>query len=304
MLPPMEEIQRNVHAALAEDLGPGFVPGDAGTKQDLTARLIPADSQSRARVITREDAILAGRAWFDACFHLLDTRVRLHWHAQDGDAVRAGQPLCEIQGPARILLTAERPGLNFLQTLSGVATQTRRHVERVAGTRARIYDTRKTLPGLRLALKYAVRCGGGENQRIGLYDGILIKENHIAAAGGIAPALDAAHKLAARQNGGHPPGSGPVSVQIEVENLEQLAEALDAGARLILLDNFTLAQMREAVALTAGRAQLEASGGIHLDNLRQIAETGVDRISIGALTKHVQAVDLSMRFLQEGPAAF
>lgn len=268
----------NVRAALAEDLG------EVG---DLTAQLIPADKRARARVITREDAVLAGRPWFDACFHALDTGVRITWHTADGDTIEAGQTLCEIEGNARTLLSAERPALNFLQTLSGVATLTRRYVEAIAGTRARIYDTRKTLPGLRLAQKYAVRCGGGANHRTGLFDGILIKENHIAAAGGVRPALEAAHRLA-------PPG---VFVQIEVETLAQLEEALTCGARLILLDNFDLAGMREAVALTAGRAELEASGGVNLETVRAIAETGVDRISVGALTKHVRAVDLSMRIV-------
>jgi nicotinate-nucleotide pyrophosphorylase (carboxylating) len=207
-----------------------------------------------------------------------------------------------VAGPARALLTAERPALNFLQTLSGVATETRRYVQVVAGTRAKIYDTRKTLPGLRLALKYAVQCGGGENQRLGLFDGILIKENHIAAAGGIRPALLAAQALVrqiqARRSPAAPAPTQEIPVQIEVESLEQLQEALAAGARLILLDNFSLEALGQAVTLTAGRAQLEASGGIHLGNLRQVAETGVDRISIGALTKHVRAVDLSMRFLK------
>jgi len=270
-------LQSNVRTALEEDIASG----------DLTAQLIPADAQARARVISREDAMLCGVAWFNACFETLDANVIIHWNAGDGDAISAGQILCDIAGPARALLSAERPALNFLQTLSGVATETRRYVAAIAGTRARIYDTRKTLPGLRLALKYAVKCGGGENQRIGLYDGILIKENHIAAAGGIAPALLAAVKLAN-------PG---VSVQIEVENLVQLKAALDAGAKLILLDNFDLAGMREAVRLTAGRAALEASGGISLDSVREIAETGVDRISVGNLTKSVRALDLSMRFI-------
>lgn len=276
-LPAESVIQANVRAALEEDVGSG----------DLTAKLIPVGTQARARVITREDAVLCGTAWFDKCFRQVDPSTRITWQAADADRVKAGQTLCAIEGPARALLTAERPALNFLQTLSGVATETRRHVDAIAGTRARIYDTRKTLPGLRLALKYAVRCGGGENQRIGLYDGILIKENHIAAAGGIRPALEAAYKLA---------GTG-ATVQIEVETLDQLEEALAADARLILLDNFTPERMRQAMALTAGRAQLEASGGIDLDHLREIAETGVDRISIGALTKHVRAVDLSMRFV-------
>jgi nicotinate-nucleotide pyrophosphorylase (carboxylating) len=278
MTKPLETaIQANIRGALDEDVGAG----------DLTAQLIGAETQAHARVISREDAVLCGTAWFNGCFMAIDAQIRISWHAGDGDAVSAGQTLCEIDGPARALLTAERPALNFLQTLSGVATETRRFVDAIAGTRARIYDTRKTLPGLRLALKYAVKCGGGENQRIGLYDGILIKENHIAAAGGIAPALAAAFKLTS-------PG---VSVQIEVENLTQLEQALTAGARLILLDNFDLAGMRAAVELTAGSAALEASGGITLETVRTIAETGVDRISVGNLTKSVRALDLSMRFV-------
>lgn len=275
-------IQANVRAALEEDIATG----------DLTAQLIPADADARARVISREHAVLCGTAWFDACFAALDANTKIVWLARDGDAVTAGQTLCEISGPARTLLSAERPALNFLQTLSGVATETRRYVDVIAGTRAKIYDTRKTLPGLRLALKYAVKCGGGENQRIGLYDGILIKENHIAAAGGIAPALAAAFSLAgSRMN------SSSVTIQIEVENLAQLNQALAAGARLILLDNFDLAGMCEAVKLTAGRAALEASGGVDLNTVRAIAETGVDRISVGNLTKSVRALDLSMRFI-------
>jgi nicotinate-nucleotide pyrophosphorylase (carboxylating) len=270
-------IQTQVRAALEEDIGGG----------DLTARLIPETAIGQARVITREDAVLCGTAWFDACFHALDPEAKLVWRASDGARVVAGQTLCEISGKARALLTGERPALNFLQTLSAVATETRGFVDAIAGTRAKIYDTRKTLPGLRLALKYAVKCGGGENQRIGLYDGILIKENHIAAAGSIGAALAEAFKLAA-------PG---VTVQIEVENLEQLEQALEAGAKLILLDNFGLDGMREAVRRTAGRAALEASGGISLETVRAIAETGVDRISVGGLTKSVRAVDLSMRFV-------
>jgi nicotinate-nucleotide pyrophosphorylase (carboxylating) len=270
------QIAHDVAYALAEDVGDG----------DLTAQLIPAGARAHARVITREDAVLCGRPWFDATFQAVNAGISLHWQAAEGERIQAGQTLVTIEGPARALLTAERPALNFLQTLSGVATATRRHVDAIAGSRAKIYDTRKTLPGLRVALKYAVKCGGGENQRMGLFDGILIKENHIAAAGGIRPALIAAAKLA---------GPG-VSIQIEVENLAELREALDAGASLILLDNFDLTALREAVRLTAGRAQLEASGGIDLASLRAIADTGVDRISIGALTKHVRAVDLSMRF--------
>jgi nicotinate-nucleotide pyrophosphorylase (carboxylating) len=272
-----EAIAANVGAALAEDLGAG----------DLTAELIPAEAVARARVVTREDAVLCGTAWFDACCRALDADARIHWLARDGDRVMAGAVLCELCGNARALLSAERPALNFLQTLSGVATETRRHVDAIAGTRARVLDTRKTLPGLRRALKYAVKCGGGDNQRMGLYDGILIKENHIAAAGGIGPALRRAFELA-------PAGA---TVQIEVENLTQLEEALAAGARAILLDNFDLAGLRAAVAVNAGRAELEASGGVDLTGLRAIAETGVDRVSIGALTKSVRAIDLSMRFL-------
>ncbi|MGQ9685594.1 MAG: carboxylating nicotinate-nucleotide diphosphorylase [Thiobacillaceae bacterium] len=280
MLNLAPSIEANVRAALAEDLG---------SRGDLTAQLLPPGQSARARVITREDAILAGRPWFDACFLALDPQAQIHWHAQDGDRIHAGQTLCEIAGNARALLSAERAALNFLQTLSAVATETRRYVAAVSDTRARIYDTRKTLPGLRVAEKYAVRCGGGENHRMGLFDGILIKENHIAAAGGIRPALEAAFRLASEE----------VFVQIEVESLAQLEESLGCGARLVLLDNFDLQTMREAVRLTAGRAILEASGGVNLDSVRAIAQTGVDRISVGSLTKHVRAVDLSMRLVRD-----
>ncbi len=268
-------LHANVRAALDEDVGTG----------DVTAQLIAADTPGRARVIAREDAVLCGSAWFEACFRALDANVEVSWHAADGERIQAGQSVCELAGQARALLTAERPALNFLQTLSAVATQTRRYVDAVAGTGAKIHDTRKTLPGLRLAQKYAVKCGGGENQRIGLFDGILIKENHIAAAGGVGAALRAAFRLAR-------PG---MPVQIEVETLAQMDEALAAGASLILLDNFDLTGLRAAVALNAGRAQLEASGGVTLATVRAIAETGVDRISVGSLTKSVQAIDLSMR---------
>ncbi|MGV8992034.1 MAG: carboxylating nicotinate-nucleotide diphosphorylase [Thiobacillus sp.] len=271
----IEQVSSDVARALAEDVGSG----------DLTAQLIPASQTTRARVITREAAVIAGRPWFDACFKTLDPACVIDWQVREGEPVTAGSVLVEISGNTRALLTAERPALNFLQTLSAVATATRPYVEAVAGTRAAILDTRKTLPGLRIAGKYAVRVGGGKNQRVGLYDGILIKENHIAAAGGITPVLDAAFMLAA----------GKVSVQIEVETLEQLREALAAGAKLILLDNFDLDAMRDAVTLTAGRAQLEASGNITLETVRRVAETGVNRISIGGLTKHIRAVDLSMR---------
>jgi nicotinate-nucleotide pyrophosphorylase (carboxylating) len=273
------EIERNVLAALAEDIGGG----------DLTALLGPAGCCAAGTVISREDAVLAGTDWFESSFRHLDPAVRITWSASDGDRIHAGQVLCEIVADTRALLTAERTALNFLQLLSGTATITRRYVDAVAGTRARIVDTRKTLPGLRIAQKYAVRCGGGTNHRLGLYDGILIKENHIMAAGGIAPALARARNLA-REG---------VFIQIEVETLEQLAEALDAGASMILLDNMTLAQMRQAVGLTAGRAQLEASGGVSLETVRAIAETGVDRISIGGLTKDVRAIDLSLRHVEQ-----
>ena len=269
-------IQENVNAALKEDLGRG----------DLTARLIPIKTRASATVITRETAVLCGTAWFEACFRKLDPKVKIGWTAKDGDNIQAGQALCKISGKARAMLSAERPALNFLQILSATATLTRRYTEAVKGARAAIMDTRKTLPGLRIAQKYAVKIGGGKNQRIGLFDGILIKDNHILAAGSISQALQQAKKLAK-------PG---VPIQIEVENLQELEEALSAGAKLILLDNFNLEQMREAVRITGKRAVLEASGGVNLDNVRAIAETGVDRISIGSLTKDIKAVDLSMRF--------
>ncbi len=270
------EIERNVAAALAEDVGPG----------DLTAQLIAPEVQASAKVISRVDAILCGAPWFDATFKQIDPGVTVRWNARDGDTVRPDQLLCELNGPARALLTGERTALNFLQMLSGVATVANAYAKAIAGTRTRIVDTRKTLPGLRLAQKYAVRTGGAANHRTGLYDGILIKENHIAATGGIRIAIEHAHRIA-------PPG---VWTQVEVESLQQLEEALAAGARMILLDNFDLARMREAVRINAGRAQLEASGNVTLQNVRAIAQTGVDRISIGALTKDVRAIDLSMRF--------
>ena len=269
-------IRENVKAALKEDLGRG----------DLTAKLIPFDARARATVITREAAVLCGTQWFETCFKKLDPKVKISWTAKDGDNIQAGQALCEISGKARALLTAERPALNFLQMLSATATLTRRYAEAVKGSRTAIMDTRKTLPGLRIAQKYAVKVGGGKNQRIGLFDGILIKDNHILAAGGIAQALQQAKKMAK-------PG---VSIQIEVEDLQELKEALSAGAKLILLDNYNLEQLREAVRFTSGRAQLEASGGVNLENVRAIAETGVDRISIGSLTKDIKAIDLSLRF--------
>ena len=272
----LPHIQANVAAALEEDIGNG----------DLTAQLIPEYTQAHATVITRQDAVLCGTPWFDECFKTLDANCSTNWLVQDGDFIQAGQTLCQIHGQARALLTAERSALNFLQLLSATATLTRQYVDVVAGTKAKIMDTRKTLPGLRMAQKYAVHIGGGHNQRMGLFDGILIKENHILAAGGIGLVLKQAVRLA----------SASTSIQIEVETLTQLHDALEAGAKLVLLDNFNLDDMRAAVALTASRAELEASGGVNLETVRAIAQAGVDRISIGALTKDVQAIDLSMRF--------
>jgi len=275
---PAKEIERNVAAALAEDVGPG----------DLTAQLVPPGLGARGTVVSREEAVLCGAAWFDACFRQMDAEAAIHWHARDGDRIRAGQMLCEIEAETRALLSAERAALNFLQLLSGTATATRRYVDAVAGTGAKIVDTRKTLPGLRLAQKYAVRCGGGTNHRLGLYDGILIKENHILAAGGVGAALRKARALA-------PPGT---FIQIEVETPEQLEDAVLSGATMILLDNMDLAMMRQAVRFVAGRAELEASGGVNLGRVRAIAETGVNRISVGALTKDVTAIDLSLRHVE------
>lgn len=276
-----EEIKKNVSLALAEDIGQG----------DLTALLVPADKRLTARVICREQAVICGIAWFEECFRQLSPGIEINWLVYDGETVQADQQLCEMTGNARALLTAERTALNFLQLLSAVATHSRRYVDAISGTGAIIVDTRKTLPGLRVAQKYAVKCGGGENHRFGLYDGILIKENHIIAAGGIAPALQKAKEIA-------PAG---VFIQIEVETLDELQQALTAGAAMTLLDNFDLQTLREAVALnrclTNSPAILEASGNITLGNVRAVAETGVDRISIGSLTKDIKAVDLSMRFL-------
>lgn len=270
-----DTIRSNVATALAEDIG----------LADVTAQLLPEASTATATVISREAAVVCGQPWFEEVFRQVDARCTLSWAVSEGEHVAAGALLCTIQGPARSLLTAERTALNFMQTLSATATLTHRYVQAISAYPARIMDTRKTLPGLRLAQKYAVRTGGGANQRIGLFDGILIKENHILAAGGIRPVLAQALALA---------GPG-VSVQIEVETLEELAEALEAGAQLILLDNMSLQQMREAVELSAGRAELEASGGVDIDRVAAIAATGVQRISIGKLTKDVQAIDLSMR---------
>ena len=268
--------QANILAALLEDVGNG----------DLTGKLVPNDTRVRARVIVREDAVLCGGPWFEGVMQALDQSIEVDWQYAEGDMMKTGSVVCTIDAPPRALLTAERSALNFLQLLSGVATVTRKYVEIIDGTKAAILDTRKTVPGLRQAQKYAVRVGGGQNQRMALYDGILIKENHIAAAGGVSLAMKAAQEL----NAG-------VSIQIEVETLAQLAEALEAGATSVLLDNFELPAMRDAVKLNAGRALLEASGGVNLDSVRAIAETGVDRISIGVLTKDVRATDFSLRII-------
>ena len=266
----------NILAALLEDVGSG----------DLTGKLVPSDARVRARVIVREDAVLCGAPWFEGVMRALDQSIEVDWQYAEGDLMKTGSVVCTIEGPPRALLTAERSALNFLQLMSGVASATRKFVEVVGGTKAAILDTRKTLPGLRQAQKYAVRVGGGENQRMALYDGILIKENHIAAAGGVTNAMQAAQAL----NAG-------VSIQIEVETIAQLTEALEAGAKSVLLDNFELAAMRDAVALSAGRAIIEASGGVNMDSVRAIAETGVDRISIGSLTKDLKATDFSLRII-------
>jgi nicotinate-nucleotide pyrophosphorylase (carboxylating) len=268
--------EQNIALALAEDIGAG----------DWTAQLLPEGAIVQARLTVREDAVLCGVPWFEGVMVAVDPRLLIDWHYAEGDSIPADAVVCTVKGPARSLMTAERAAMNFLQLLSGVASITREYVALIAGTRAAILDTRKTLPGLRLAQKYAVRVGGGENQRLALYDGILIKENHIAAAGGIAAAFHAAQSLQAG-----------VSIQIEVESLDELGQALEAGATSVLLDNFSLEQMRAAVRITAGRALLEASGGIRRDSVRAIAETGVDRISIGSLTKDVRATDYSLRVI-------
>jgi nicotinate-nucleotide pyrophosphorylase (carboxylating) len=271
------DLARQVEAALREDLGSG----------DVTARLVPAAQRVRGSVVAREEAVLCGRAWADETFRQLDPQVQLSWHATDGQPVGSSQTLFEIAGPARPVLSGERTALNFLQLLSGTATAARRFVDAVAGTGCRILDTRKTVPGLRSAQKYAVRCGGAQNHRMGLYDQVLIKENHIAAAGSLTGAIEAARRNAAG-----------ISVEVEVETLGELQEALNARPDIILLDEFTLDDMRTAVALNRAQgavAKLEVSGSVSLEIVRAIAETGVDYISVGALTKHVRAIDLSMR---------
>lgn len=277
VLPDQKLITSQVQAALQEDLGSG----------DLTAALIDAGSTSQVEVICRDQAILCGTAWFDEVFRQLDPDVQIEWLVSDGEPVKAGQLICRLAGNTRALLSGERTALNYLQTLSGTATRAKVYADRVAGTSAKVLDTRKTLPCLRLQQKYAVSCGGCFNHRIGLFDAILIKENHILAAGSISAALESARAL-------HPDVAG---IEIEVETIDELLEALQAGAERILLDNFTLDQLREAVRLTSGKARLEASGGVDLETVRPIAETGVDYISVGNLTKDVTAVDLSMRFV-------
>jgi nicotinate-nucleotide pyrophosphorylase (carboxylating) len=274
-----EALQRNVRDALMEDIGRG----------DWTAQLVGAGQRVTGRVVAKEAAVICGRPWFDACMRALDARAELTWHVTEGQAVAVGTEVVRIEADARALLSAERPSLNFLQMLSGVATVTRTYVDAIAGLSPNprgcvVLDTRKTLPGLRQAQKYAVRTGGGSNQRMALWDGILIKENHIAAAGGVTAALHAAQAL----NAG-------VAIQVEVESLAELDEALAAGATSVLLDDFSLADMHTAYARTAGRALLEVSGGVSLEGIRDIARTGVDRISSGKLTKDVHAVDLSLR---------
>ncbi|MCG3884662.1 carboxylating nicotinate-nucleotide diphosphorylase [Photobacterium leiognathi] len=274
------EITRTVADTLREDLG-----GEIDPNLDITAGLIPADSQGVATIITREHGVFCGKMWADEVFKQLGGEVTIEWHVEDGDVVEPNQTLCTLSGPSRILLTGERNAMNFIQTLSGCATLTAQYVKQLEGTDTRLLDTRKTIPGLRSALKYAVTCGGGFNHRIGVFDAYLIKENHIIACGGIKQAITTAKQL----NPNKP-------VEVETESLDELKQAIEAGADIVMLDNFTLAMMREAVAFNAGRVALENSGDITLSNIRECAETGVDYISVGALTKHVKAMDLSMRF--------
>ncbi len=274
------EITRTVADTLREDLG-----GEIDPNLDITAGLIPADSQGVATIITREHGVFCGKMWADEVFKQLGGEVTIEWHVEDGDVVEPNQTLCTLSGPSRILLTGERNAMNFIQTLSGCATLTAQYVKQLEGTNTRLLDTRKTIPGLRSALKYAVTCGGGFNHRIGVFDAYLIKENHIIACGGIKQAITTAKQL----NPNKP-------VEVETESLDELKQAIEAGADIVMLDNFTLAMMREAVAFNAGRVALENSGDITLSNIRECAETGVDYISVGALTKHVKAMDLSMRF--------
>ncbi|MCA7013446.1 carboxylating nicotinate-nucleotide diphosphorylase [Dickeya dadantii] len=275
-----QDIPISVSLALREDLG-----GDISAEHDITAQLLPEETQANAVIITREAGVFCGQRWLDEVFRQLGGHIAIDWLVRDGDVLTENQPLCRLHGPSRILLTGERTALNFLQTLSGVATEVNRYVAQLAGTHTRLLDTRKTLPGLRTALKYAVLCGGGGNHRLGLSDAFLIKENHIIAAGSIKQAVEQAFQL-----------RSDVPVEVEVETLDELQQALSAGADIIMLDNFTLEGIREAVTLTQGRALLEVSGNVTLQTLPDYAATGVDYISVGALTKHVQALDLSMRF--------
>lgn len=284
-----QDVSRAVRAALLEDLGDALTTLDQpDASADITAQLIPADRLASARVITREAGVFCGQPWVDEVFVQLGGDVKVEWKVQDGELLSPNQELFRLHGPARLLLTGERNALNFVQTLSGVATLTARYVVELEGTDCRLLDTRKTIPGLRTAQKYAVTCGGGKNHRIGLYDAYLIKENHILACGGIAEAVNEARRL----NPGKP-------VEVEVESLAELEQALAAHADIVMLDNFDVTMMREAVAINQGRAKLEVSGNVTLDTLAEFAATGVDFISVGALTKHVRALDLSMRFIQQ-----
>ncbi|MBL0441345.1 carboxylating nicotinate-nucleotide diphosphorylase [Aeromonas veronii] len=284
-----QDVSRAVRAALLEDLGDALTTLDQpDASADITAQLIPADRMASARVITREAGVFCGQPWVDEVFVQLGGDVKVEWKVQDGEVLSPNQELFRLHGPARLLLTGERNALNFVQTLSGVATLTARYVAELEGTDCRLLDTRKTIPGLRTAQKYAVTCGGGKNHRIGLYDAYLIKENHILACGGIAEAINEARHL----NPGKP-------VEVEVESLAELEQALAANADIVMLDNFDVTMMREAVAINQGRAKLEVSGNVTLDTLAEFAATGVDFISVGALTKHVRALDLSMRFIQQ-----
>ncbi|BCS50314.1 nicotinate-nucleotide diphosphorylase [Aeromonas jandaei] len=282
-----QDVSRAVRAALLEDLGDALTTLDQpDASADITAQLLPTDRMASARVITREAGVFCGQPWVDEVFVQLGGDVKVEWKVQDGEVISPNQELFRLHGPARLLLTGERNALNFVQTLSGVATLTARYVAELEETDCRLLDTRKTIPGLRTAQKYAVTCGGGKNHRIGLYDAYLIKENHIFACGGIAEAINEARHL----NPGKP-------VEVEVESLAELEQALAANADIVMLDNFDVAMMREAVAINQGRAKLEVSGNVTLDTLAEFAATGVDFISVGALTKHVRALDLSMRFI-------
>jgi nicotinate-nucleotide pyrophosphorylase (carboxylating) len=278
-----QTILRNVTLALDEDIGSNFVP-DSG---DITAQLIPETEHAQARVLTREPMILTGRPWVDAIFYQLDPTVKITWLAEEGQYLSANTVFLELSGNARSLLTGERPALNFIQTLSGIATRVAAHVKLLDGLPTKLLDTRKTLPGLRIAEKYAVAIGGGQNHRLGLFDAFLIKENHIFASGGIKQAVEAARRIASNK-----------PVEVEVESFDELNQALDAGADIIMLDNFSNDDMRRAVIHTAGRSKLEASGNITAVNLRSVAETGVDYISMGTLTKDIKAIDLSMRLVK------